>query len=140
MPNYLDEYEVDVELARQVSFLTKVVTTGLSNLIVTGTCYEYGLANGALDESQVTNSSPPYGVAKDQFRKYISDLQSEFDLKFTWARIFYLDGEGQSGLSIYSQLSTAMSNKNRKFKLGSGEQALDFIPVESVASALVLGN
>jgi len=137
LPNYLDKYHVDVELPLQVNFLTKIVRSGLRNLVVTGTCYEYGLASGALGEGQETNPNTPYGVAKDRLRKSVSVLHHEYDFKFTWARIFYPYGEGQSELSIYSQLKRAVLDEERKFKMSSGKQALDFIPVESVASALV---
>jgi len=135
--NYLDNYHVEVELPTQSQFLSKVVASGLPKLVVTGTCYEYGLATGALSESQETNPNTPYGVAKDNLRKSLSDLRSEFKFELTWARIFYPYGDGQSEVSIYSQLRAAMLNRDQQFKMGSGKQILDFISVEKVASTLV---
>ena len=106
-------------------------------MVVTGTCYEYGLTSGALVESQETNPNTPYGVAKDRLRKSLSDLMSEFKFELTWARIFYPYGDGQSEVSIYSQLRASMLNGDQHFKMGSGKQVLDFISVEKVASTLV---
>ena len=137
LPNYLDNYHVEVELPIQIQFLSKIVASGLPKLVVTGTCYEYGLASGALVESQETNPNTPYGVAKDRLRKSLSDLRSEFKFEHTWARIFYPYGDGQSGVSIYSQLRASIFNGDSKFKMGSGKQVLDFISVENVVSALV---
>ena len=137
LPNYLDNYHVEVELSVQSKFLSKVVASGLPKLVVTGTCYEYGLTSGALVESQETNPNTPYGVAKDRLRKSLSDLMSEFKFELTWARIFYPYGDGQSEVSIYSQLRASMLNGDQHFKMGSGKQVLDFISVEKVASTLV---
>ena len=137
LPNYLDNYHVEVELPIQSQFLSKIVASGLPKLVVTGTCYEYGLTSGALSESQETNPNTPYGIAKDRLRKSLSDMRSEFEFELTWARIFYPYGDGQSEMSIYSQLRVAMLNGDKQFKMGSGKQILDFISVEKVVSALV---
>ena len=137
LPNYLDNYHVEVELPIQSKFLSKVVASGLPKLVVAGTCYEYGLATGALSESQETNPNTPYGVAKNRLRKSLSDLRSEFEFELTWARIFYPYGDGQSEVSIYSQLRASMLNGDQHFKMGSGKQVLDFISVEKVVSALI---
>ena len=137
LPNYLDNYHVEVELPIQSKFLSKVVASGLPKLVVAGTCYEYGLATGALSESQETNPNTPYGVAKNHLRKSLSDLRSEFEFELTWGRIFYPYGDGQSEVSIYSQLRASMLNGDQHFKMGSGKQVLDFISVEKVVSALV---
>ena len=137
LPNYLDDYHVEVELPIQSKFLSKVVASGLPKLVVTGTCYEYGLTSGALAESQETNPNTPYGIAKDLLRKELFEIQLRQNFELTWARIFYPYGDGQSEISIYSQLRAAMLNGDQQFKMGSGKQVLDFISVEKVASTLV---
>jgi dTDP-6-deoxy-L-talose 4-dehydrogenase (NAD+) len=136
LPNYLDNYHLDVELPLQVKFLTNLVSNGLSKLVVTGTCYEYGIASGALTEIEDTTPVTPYGIAKDRLRRLLSDLKSKADFELTWARIFYTYGTGQSELSIYSQLTFAVANGDAEFKIGSGTQILDFISVERVAEIL----
>ena len=137
LPNYLDDYHVEVELPIQSKFLSKVVASGLPKLVVTGTCYEYGLTSGALVESQETNPNTSYGIAKDLLRKELFEIQLRQNFELTWARIFYPYGDGQSEISIYSQLRAAMLNGDQQFKMGSGKQVLDFISVEKVASTLV---
>ena len=137
LPNYLDSYHVDVELPLQKKFLSRVISSGLTNLVVTGTCYEYGLTSGALVESQETNPNTSYGIAKDLLRKELFEIQLRQNFELTWARIFYPYGDGQSEISIYSQLRAAILNGDQQFKMGSGKQVLDFISVEKVASTLV---
>ena len=137
LPNYMDCYHVDVELPTQLRFLTALIKSGLKKLVVTGTCYEYGLSSGALSEDQETNPNTPYGIAKDRLRKELFELRSTQHFDLTWARIFYPYGEGQSERSIYSQLTRAISNNEKEFAIGSGTQMLDFIQVTTVAKALL---
>ena len=137
LPNYMDYYHVDVELPTQLRFLTALINSGLKKLVVTGTCYEYGLSSGALSEDQETNPNTPYGIAKDRLRKELFELRSTQHFDLTWARIFYPYGEGQSESSIYSQLTRAISNNEKEFAIGSGTQMLDFIQVTTVAKALL---
>ena len=137
LPNYLDGYHIELELPLQTKFLSRAISSGLTNLVVTGTCYEYGLTSGALVESRETNPNTPYGTAKDLLRKELFEIQLRQNFELTWARIFYTYGDGQSEISIYSQLRAAMLNGDQQFKMGSGKQILDFISVEKVASTLV---
>ena len=137
LPNYMDCYHVDVELPTQLRFLTALINSGLKKLVVTGTCYEYGISRGALSEDQETNPNTPYGIAKDRLRKELFELRSTQHFDLTWARIFYPYGEGQSESSIYSQLTRAISNNEKEFAIGSGTQMLDFIQVTTVAKALL---
>ena len=136
LPNYMDNYHLEVELPMQSKFLAALIESGLKKLVVTGTCYEYGMSSGALSEDQETNPNTPYGIAKDRLRKELFQLRATKSFDLTWARIFYPYGEGQSEKSIYSQLTKAISNNEKEFTMGSGTQTLDFIQVTSVAKAL----
>ena len=138
LPNYMDNCHLEVELPMQSKFLATLIDSGLKKLVVTGTCYEYGISSGALSEDQETNPNTPYGIAKDRLRKELFELRSTQHFDLTWARIFYPYGEGQSEKSLYPQLMKAISSNKKKFTMGSGRQVLDFIPVEKVASALLL--
>lgn len=136
LPNYMDAYHVEVELPMQSKFLKALIESGLKKLVVTGTCYEYGMFSGALSEDQETNPNTPYGIAKDSLKKEIFELQQSKNFDLTWARIFYPYGEGQSENSLYSQLKNAILS-NQEFLMGNGRQVLDFIQVEKVASSLL---
>lgn len=137
LPNYMDRYHVDVELPMQSRFLTALVNSGLKKLVVTGTCYEYGLSSGALSEVQETKPNTPYGIAKDRLQKELFELQSTLNFDLSWARIFYPYGKGQSENSLYSQLRSCANSGIKEFKLYNGESNLDFVPVETVASSLL---
>ena len=137
LPNYMDEYHVEVELPMQSKFLSTLIDSGLKKLVVTGTCYEYGMSSGALSEDQETNPNTPYGIAKDRLRKELFELRATKGFDLTWARIFYPYGEGQSEHSLYSQLRNCAKSGIKEFKLYNGDSKLDFVPVETVADSLL---
>ena len=58
LPNYLDNYHIDVELQLQEKFLTNLVSNGLSKLVVTGTCYEYGFSSFFFQAEDGIRDSP----------------------------------------------------------------------------------
>ena len=71
LPNYQEKFHVTRNLPACVELLDKLVKVGLKRLVVAGTCYEYGLQNGPLNESQLTNPTNCYAIAKDSLRRVI---------------------------------------------------------------------
>ena len=137
LPHYKSAHHVDVELPAQYLFLSNLVKAGLGNLVATGTCFEYGMVSGCLDEDMETIPDNPYGVAKDTLRRQLQGLQKEDGFSLTWARLFYLYGEGQAENSLISQLKSAVENGDPVFNMSGGEQLRDYLPVETAAKRIV---
>jgi nucleoside-diphosphate-sugar epimerase len=137
LPNYKSSFHVDRILPQQYSFLSNLIQNGLNDLTVTGTCFEYGMRGGCLDESMEPAPANAYAIAKDSLRKALEDLQTLHSLSFKWARLFYMFGKGQNPKSILAQLETAIQNKEEVFNMSGGEQLRDYLPVESVAEYIV---
>lgn len=133
LPNYWSLAHFESELSRQYAFLAALVRGGLRNLVVSGTCFEYGMSNGPLIETQAALPSNPYGYAKDALRRQLEFLRAEVDFALTWMRIFYLFGEGQGAGSLYSQLCAAVAAGERVFPMSGGEQLRDFLNVADAA-------
>ena len=114
-------------------FVKAMVEAGLQSLFVTGTCLEYGMQSGPLSEDMVTLPSNPYGNAKDALRRQLEILKSAKPFALTWARLFYIYGEGQPKGSLYPQLKDAVLRGERVFNMSGGEQLRDYLPVEEVA-------
>lgn len=137
LPNYQSNHHVDVELPAQLAFLAKSIEGGLKRLVVTGTCYEYGLAAGELTEIASTHPCTQYGLAKDLLRRELFDLREQYDFDLVWLRLFYLYGDGQSERSLYSMLCTAIAQGAETFDMSGGEQLRDFLPVDEAARLIV---
>ena len=137
LPNYKGLHHFETELPRQYHFLSSMIKSGLSSLMVTGTCFEYGMQSGPLWEGMPTRPSNPYGYAKNALRQQLEFLQSVTNFNLTWARLFYTYGEGQSENSLFTKLKEAVLRQDNKFDMSGGEQLRDYLPVEEVARLLV---
>lgn len=137
LPNYKELFHIEKNLPNNLYFLNNLVKSGLKNLTVSGTCLEYGMLTGCLEESMNVEPHIPYSIAKDTLRKYLVELESQFDFNFKWLRLFYIYGTGQNENSIFSQLDRAIKNKDKVFNMSAGEQLRDYLPVEKVAEIIV---
>lgn len=137
LPNYLSKHHFETELPRQYAFLRQLVDDGLRTLVCAGTCFEYGMQSGALDESMPVEPTNPYGFAKDALRREMQFLAADQNFALTWARLFYMYGEGQAPNSLYSQFLAAGARGDAEFRMSGGEQLRDFLHVRDVARSLV---
>ena len=137
LPNYRSLHHFEQELPRQYDFLSRAVRAGLPALVTAGTCFEYGQQSGALAADLETRPTNPYGFAKDALRKQLQYLQSVHPYRLTWARLFYMYGDGQPANSLFAMLKTAVAAGHREFPMSGGEQLRDYLPVDEVARRLV---
>ncbi len=138
LPNYNSPHHYETELQNQYDFLRKIILGGLKSVVIAGTCFEYGMQSGPLSADMETKPNNSYGFAKDVLRKQLEYLQLKYEFKITWARLFYMYGEGQSEASLLPQLQKAVLNNKKIFKMSGGEQLRDYLPVTEVAKQLVL--
>ena len=137
LPNYKSLHHFEEELPAQYRFLKALIESGLKNLLVTGTCFEYGMQSGPLSEDSAARPNNPYGFAKDTLRRQLEYLQQISPFNLTWTRLFYLYGEGQAENSLLPQLKRAVERGDRVFKMSGGEQLRDYLPVADVVKHLV---
>jgi dTDP-6-deoxy-L-talose 4-dehydrogenase (NAD+) len=137
LPNYQAAFHLTENLPADLLFLRTAVNCGISEIIVAGTCLEYGFQSGPLTEEMETRPSTPYGIAKDTLRKSIGYLQQEMPFAFKWVRMFYMYGEGQNEKSLLSQLDLAINSGSEVFNMSIGTQMRDYLSIEKVAENFV---
>ena len=137
LPNYKSLHHFEQELPAQYGLLKSWVEAGLGTLVVTGTCFEYGMQSGPLSEEMDTRPANAYGLAKDVLRRQLEQLQRLRPFALNWARLFYVHGDGQPESSLWPQLRRAVAQGDRVFPMSGGEQLRDYLPVEEVARLLV---
>lgn len=137
LPNYKSPVHLEFELPKQERFLELLVDSGLRCLVITGTCFEYGMQSGQMSEEMEPRPFTPYAIAKDMLRRRLEALKAEKSLALTWARLFYLYGEGQAEGSLLPQLRRAVERGDRVFNMSGGQQLRDYMPVEEVADSIV---
>tara|TARA_B100000686_G_scaffold162351_1_gene169901 strand:- start:4300 stop:6297 length:1998 start_codon:yes stop_codon:yes gene_type:complete len=137
LPNYNALFHLKENLPADYRFIRSLIDQGLKQIMVTGTCFEYGMQNGCLTEEMATQPANPYAQAKDTLRKSLQLLQQQSSFVLQWARLFYMYGPGQNPNSLLAQLDNAIDKGESVFNMSGGEQLRDYLPVEEVASRLV---
>ena len=137
LPHYKELYHFEKNLPNNYFFLKNMIVSGCKKVVVIGTCFEYGMQSGTLQETLETKPDNPYGLAKDTLRKYLEQLNIKVDFNLKWIRLFYMYGKGQNSNSILSQLETALERNIKVFNMSIGEQLRDYLPVEKVAEYIV---
>jgi nucleoside-diphosphate-sugar epimerase len=142
LPNYKSLHHFEQELPAQYRFLKAMVGAGLRHLVVSGTCFEYGMQSGPLLEDLPAAPTNPYGLAKDMLRRQLQYLQRDRrqagqPFSLTWARLFYLHGEGQAPNSLLPLLQRAVERGDKTFPMSGGEQLRDYLSAAEVAQHLV---
>lgn len=134
LPNFLDTIHIDKNLFSHYQFLKNYVESGGNHIVITGTCLEYGMQSGSLDENLIPLPDCAYAVAKDSLRRFIVELQKKYTaLTFQWMRLFYMYGEGQYSKAILPQLEAAVKKGDTVFNMSGGEQLRDYLPIHTVA-------
>ncbi len=137
LPNYRDFFHIDRNMPADIAFLKAAVNAGISQLMVAGTCLEYGMQYGPLSEDMATFPTTPYGFAKDALRKALELLQKSHPFTLQWMRLFYMYGEGQNKNSLLAQLDRAIDEGQPVFNMSAGDQLRDYLPIEKIAGAFV---
>lgn len=137
LPNYDSLSHFEDTLPADYRFIRNMVLAGVKQVLVAGTCFEYGLQNGCLSEEMPTAPVTPYGLAKDTLRRSLEMLQKVHPFTLQWVRLFYLYGPGQNPKSLLSQLDVAIERGDPVFRMSGGEQLRDYLPVEEVARRIV---
>jgi dTDP-6-deoxy-L-talose 4-dehydrogenase (NAD+) len=137
LPSYKSPHHFETELPIQYGFLKGLISSGLPSLVVAGSSLEYGLQNGALSEEIVPCPCTPYGYAKYALSKQLFFLQKDYKFDLTWARLFYMYGDGQPKSSLLPQLEESVIKGEAVFNMSGGEQLRDYLPVDEVAMLIV---
>lgn len=137
LPNYQALFHFERNLPADYAFLKRVVEAGVRQLMVTGTCFEYGLQNGQLREQGPAQPNTAYGLAKHTLRLFLESLQRERSFTLQWARLFYLYGPGQASNSLLASLDRAIDAGDEQFNMSAGEQLRDYLAIEEAAALLV---
>lgn len=142
LPNYRDFFHIGSNLRTDLAFLPAAIAAGIPQIMIAGTCLEYGMLNGPLAEDLATMPHTPYGFAKDTLRKSMKFLQQRNGYTLQWMRLFYMFGDGQNPNSLLAHLNRAIDQGDTVFDMSQGDQLRDYSPIETIAAnfALALEN
>lgn len=136
LPNYRALFHFEHNLMADYRFIKSTVEAGVRQVLVTGTCFEYGMQSGPLSEAVEPKPGNPYGLAKHTLHVFLQHLQQEIPFTLQWARLFYLHGAGQNPHSLLAALDRAIDAGEPGFNMSAGEQLRDFLAIETATDYL----
>lgn len=136
LPNYRALFHFEHNLMADYRFIKGAVEAGVKQVLVTGTCFEYGMQSGPLSEKNDAQPANPYGLAKHTLHLFLQNLQQEHPFTLQWARLFYLHGAGQNPNSLLAALDRAIDAGDTTFNMSAGEQLRDFLAIETATAYL----
>jgi len=137
LPRYHSSIHVRENFICQYLFLSKMIAAGVKDLTITGTCFEYGMAEGCLDEDMKADPANSYGIAKDSLRRALFELQHEHEFNLRWIRLFYLHGPFQNPGSVIPLLRKALKNGDHSFKMSEGLQVRDYLTIQQACDRII---
>ena len=133
LTNFINPQHYEETLFKHYAFLKNLVVNGAKHISITGTCQEYGMQHGCLNEELPSMPNTSYSLAKDTLRKFLNELNKTNPFILQWIRLFYMYGDGQYEKAIIPQLQKAIANKDAFFNMSGGEQLRDYLHVRDIA-------
>ncbi len=106
--------------------------------IAAGSCWEYGMRQGACLEEDPGVPADDFTRAKDALRRHGLARAAQAGKTFGWFRIFYVYGPGQREGSLVPSIISTLRD-GREFTPKNPASAQDFIYVDDVAEGLARG-
>jgi dTDP-6-deoxy-L-talose 4-dehydrogenase (NAD+) len=132
--NFQSNIHIKKNLDKNKNFIKTMIDIGCENIIITGTCYEYGLQEGRLTEKLNSKPIVNYAIAKNKLRKYLEELKKKNKFKLSWLRIFFIYGLNKRRDTLTNLL--IKSKKNKKKIYINNVIKRDYLGVEKVAKII----
>lgn len=136
LPDFRKEEHTTTIYENHKVFLEALISGGLPKLSAIGTCLEYGMREGALNEEMTPAPTLSYPIGKSNLHQDLISLKGQENFELDWIRLFYMYGEGQSPKSILAQLQQHLERNATVFNMSKGDQLRDYLPVTKIAEII----
>jgi len=131
-PKHIEDLFLDNYL-----FLKTLIKSGINNVNVIGTCLEYGLVNGELDESLSTAPTTSYGFSKDILRRTLELLQLEVNFDLKWLRLFYIYNPTNLKSRLIQDIIKVVDKEVDFLNLSKGDQLRDYLDLDELCNKII---
>jgi nucleoside-diphosphate-sugar epimerase len=138
LDNFNDPRHYLEELPRHAEFLLWCAAHGIADITIAGTCLEYGVKNGPLDEEVSAAPVTAYAIAKDSLRRMLEHAARTDRFVLKWARIFFVRGDDKEEKGVFEMIRKAGAAGKPSIDLTWGEQLRDYLPRAEIGRFLAL--
>lgn len=121
-------------VAASLQLIRAFADAGGRRAVIAGTCAEYRWRDETLSEDSPLMPATPYGQAKASLFQLLDTFAPGLGLSFGWGRVFFPIGPREKRGRMFPELLAALIER-RRFDLGDGLTAWDFMHVDDVAGA-----
>ena len=125
---YLDSPENIRCVAGSLSLAEAAVRRGVRHIIGLGTCFEYRLPNDRITHDAALGPVTLYSASKLALYRMLERRLAGTATTLTWARLFYLYGEGEHPARLFPMLHRKLAG-GEPVSLSSGDKVRDFLDV-----------
>jgi nucleoside-diphosphate-sugar epimerase len=101
-----------------------------------GTCFEYDLKQRIMSVDTSLKPTSPYACCKAALYQTLTGLFVRSETKFTWARLFFVYGEGEHPNKLSGYIREC-SRKKELVNLTSGNQIRDYLEIGEASRLIV---
>lgn len=134
---YLDSAENTRCVEGSLRIAEGAAQAGVTHFIGIGTCFEYRLPNDHITADAEVGPVTLYAAAKLSLFRMLEKRFAGGPTALTWARLFYLFGEGEHPARLFPMLHRKLS-AGEPVALSSGDKIRDFLDV-SEAGRMIAG-
>lgn len=109
---------------------------GGQRAVFAGTCFEYGIKEGILKESDSKIPQTIYGKCKNYLRELAELFCTQNEISFSWGRIFYVYGKSEAPNRLTQSILDALRS-GKKIEVKHSGLIKDYIYTKDVAAAFV---
>ena len=118
------------ELPKHYDFIKSFCKSNVKTIAIMGSMHEIGFLEGSINENTPCKPTTSYGISKNALRELANMLCKQNNKIFLWLRGYYIVGNSRYGSSIFSKITTAVSEKKTEFPFTMGQNQFDFIDYE----------
>lgn len=135
---YLDSVKNLIWLQESISLVSTFAAAGGERAVITGTCMEYDISHGRLQEDLTPlRPSTPYGATKHALNLALGSVAEALGLSLGWGRLFYLYGPHERPERLVPYVISQLQ-KGEPADVTKGTQSRDYLHVEDAARALAI--
>lgn len=120
-----------------INLFLKAYDAGITNYVVTGSCFEYGYSkDGLFGIASPLKPNNSYPTSKAASSVVFEGFAREKNVSLSYLRIFQAYGDGEKKTRFWPSLREAALN-GKNFEMSKGNQIRDFVSVQLIVEKLL---
>tara|TARA_B110000003_G_scaffold275901_1_gene319978 strand:- start:1484 stop:2326 length:843 start_codon:yes stop_codon:yes gene_type:complete len=133
-----DEQHLNINEPLSYYLIEKLSSLGVPKFVCVGSCLEYGMMEGRLDEEIEVKPENNYAKAKVKLFERLKGLSIQNGFSLSWLRLFYVYGGDQPENTLFGGLKRNLKEKNYVFQMSGGQQVRDYLHISEVCYKISL--